>query len=185
MLRCFGFKKLDGGGMASQNRSQVGFNDSGIAYKPPLPNHSHPTPSHPQSSVGNNSHVNETRDRSGDRLPAAGHPNTMSQDLRPSQLPGKPLDRKSNLSQNQIGRQLPSQTPPAPPTPSGRNSNQASFTSSQMVYQATTWADPYDCNNLDLSIYPAPHPASPLSKHLNKLTPPNDSIINFFNTLFQ
>jgi hypothetical protein len=38
---------------------------------------------------------------------------------------------------------------------------------------------------MDLSPYPAPHPASPLSKHLNRLLPPNDSIINFFNSLFQ
>ncbi len=38
---------------------------------------------------------------------------------------------------------------------------------------------------MNLSEYPAPHPASPLSKHLNKLLPPNDNIITFFNTLFQ
>ena len=120
-------------------------------------------------------------------MPAAGHPNTMSQDLRPSQLPGKPLDRKSNLSQNQIGRHAPPvpppPIPPTPPTPSASNGRQTSPPS--QIYSQFSWSDPYDCQSLDLSIYSAPHPASPLSKHLHKLTPPNDSIINFFNTLFQ
>ena len=117
-------------------------------------------------------------------MPAAGHPNTMSQDLRPSQLPGKPLDRKSNLSQNQIGRHAPP-PPPTPPTPSASMGRQTSPPSQMTSQPQNFWSDPYDCHSLDLSLYPAPHPASPLSKHLHKLTPPNDSIINFFNTLFQ
>lgn len=38
---------------------------------------------------------------------------------------------------------------------------------------------------LNISIFPAPHPASPLGKQLGKLVPPNDQTMNFFNTLFQ
>ena len=34
-----------------------------------------------------------------------------------------------------------------------------------------------------MSIYPNPHPASPLGKHLAKLLPPNDATLNFFNAL--
>ena len=36
---------------------------------------------------------------------------------------------------------------------------------------------------MDLSIYPMPHPASPLGKNLAKLLPPNDATVNFFNAL--
>lgn len=36
---------------------------------------------------------------------------------------------------------------------------------------------------MDLSIYPMPHPASPLGKHLAKLLPPNDATVSFFNAL--
>ena len=56
------------------------------------------------------------RDRSGERMPPVGHPSTMSQDLRPSQLPGKPLDRRVNLSTNQILKP-PVVQPPLPPPP--------------------------------------------------------------------
>lgn len=109
----------------------------------------------------------------------------MSQDLRPSNVGGKPLDRKTNMSQHNINK------PPVPPSapayhspphhhPSQTNTSQQS---SQIVAQ--TWNNPYDPQTLDLMSYSAPHPASPLSKHLNKLLPPNESIINFFNTLFQ
>ena len=104
-------------------------------------------------------------------MPIAGHHNTMSQDLRPSQ--GRSMDRKTNLSQNQINK---------PPQPPSYNNSSVSL-SSQVIQQS--WSDPYEPGSLDLSIYPSPHPASPLSKHLNKLLPPNESIINFFNTLFQ
>ena len=106
----------------------------------------------------------------------------MSQDLRPSQLPGKPLDRKSNLSQNNFVK---------PPIPSSsQNSSLHIGGSSVMIPQpqvivSQAWNDPYDSTTLDLQNYPSPHPASPLSKHLHKLLPPNESIINFFNTLFQ
>jgi hypothetical protein len=37
---------------------------------------------------------------------------------------------------------------------------------------------------IDLSIYPAPHPISPLGKHLSKLLPSNEQTIRFFNELF-
>lgn len=94
-------------------------------------------------------------------MPPPGHPNTMSQDIRPSQLPGKPLDRKSNLSQHQINK------PPQQPTQSYMTPTSPSHARQTIV------SDPYDSQTLDLSIYPAPHPASPLSKHLNKLLPPN------------
>ena len=142
----------------------------------------------PPQVQNNGSFVSDARDRSGDKMPPAGHPSTMSQDLRPSQLPGKPLDRKSNLSQHNIVR------PPAPQNSIDRNQSYTapslvhpnvsqSSQSSQLLNQG--WNDPFDRRGLDLSSYPAPHPASPLSKHLNKLLPPNESIINFFNTLFQ
>jgi hypothetical protein len=42
----------------------------------------------------------------------------------------------------------------------------------------------YEASTLDLSLYPAPHHACPLGKQLGKLLPPNDSTINFFNSLF-
>ena len=105
----------------------------------------------------------------------------MSQDLRPSQLPGKPLDRKSNLSQHNIVKPPHHHGPPSYNQPSMPSA--APSASSQIMNQ--TWNDPYDSSCLDLQNYPAPHPASPLSKHLNKLLPPNENIINFFNTLFQ
>lgn len=44
----------------------------------------------------------------------------------------------------------------------------------------TTFEEP-----LDMSIYPAPQPLSPLGKQLSKLMPPNDQSVNFFNNLFQ
>lgn len=173
VLRCFGFKKVETYQIPSKSPPPMAMpplNQSGVSYK-------HPQPSHPSSIVGNNSFVQERpRDRSGDRMPPAGHPNTMSQDLRPSQLPGKPLDRKTNLSTNQIVKP-PASHPPHPPL-------QHFSTPSSQIHE-NIFNDPYDPKNLDLSIYPAPHPASPLSKHLNKLLPPNESIINFFNTLFQ
>lgn len=108
----------------------------------------------------------------------------MSQDLRPSNLPGKPLDRKTNLSQHNINK------PPVPPPTTVYHSpphNHPQVNTSQQSSQiaAQNWTNPYDYRTLDLMSYPAPHPASPLSKHLNKLLPPNESIINFFNTLFQ
>jgi hypothetical protein len=168
VLRCFGFKKLDSYQPPSRSpQPQTHLNESGVSTKPPHP-------MHPSSVAANNSFVNENaRDRSGERLPPPGHPNTMSQDIRPSQLPGKPLDRKSNLSQHQINK------PPQQPAQSYMTPTSPSHTRQTIV------SDPYDSQALDLSIYPAPHPASPLSKHLNKLLPPNESIINFFNTLFQ
>ena len=101
----------------------------------------------------------------------------MSQDLRPSQLPAKPMDRKSNLSQHNIVK------PPTPHQNSVERNNNSYTTPSSHAHitiaqssQVTTqsWGgDPYDGKVLDLSNYPAPHPASPLSKHLNKLLPPN------------
>ena len=178
VLRCFGFKKLDGAIPAGNRSSHGGMNESGVSYK-------HPPPP-PQN---NGSFVETARDRSAERMPPVGHPSTMSQDLRPSQLPNKPMDRKSNLSQHNIVR------PPVPQnthdrnernsytSPSAINPNTSISQSSQVIPQ--TWSDPYDIQTLDLSCFPAPHPASPLSKHLNKLLPPNESIINFFNTLFQ
>ena len=45
-------------------------------------------------------------------MPPVGHPSTMSQDLRPSQLPGKPLDRRANLSTNQIVKPPVAHHPP-------------------------------------------------------------------------
>lgn len=139
--------------------------------------------------MNNGSFVDSARDRSGERMPPSNHPNIMSQDLRPSQLPNKPMDRRSNLSQQNIVK------PPHPQqssvernnsyvAPSSTHVSQASMVQSSQV-MVQNWSDPYDLNTLDLSIFPAPHPASPLSKHLNKLLPPNESIINFFNTLFQ
>ena len=48
----------------------------------------------------------------------------------------------------------------------------------QQQYQPITSQD------INLSVYPAPHPISPLGKHLSKLTPPNDQVIKFFTELF-
>ena len=101
-------------------------------------------------------------------MPPPGHPNTMSQDLRPSQLPNKPLDRRSNLSQHNIIKP----PMPAPSVPVEKNSSFTQWTNNSQP-MAQNWNDPYDGRTLDLSNYPAPHPASPLSKHLNKLLPPN------------
>jgi len=39
-------------------------------------------------------------------------------------------------------------------------------------------------HQIDLSLYPAPHPISPLGKHLGKLLPPSDQTIRFFTDLF-
>jgi hypothetical protein len=38
--------------------------------------------------------------------------------------------------------------------------------------------------DVNLAVYPAPHPISPLGKHLSKLVPPNDQVMKFFNELF-
>lgn len=43
---------------------------------------------------------------------------------------------------------------------------------------------PITSQDINLSVYPAPHPISPLGKHLSKLTPPNDQVIKFFTELF-
>lgn len=43
---------------------------------------------------------------------------------------------------------------------------------------------PITSQDINLSVYPAPHPISPLGKHLAKLTPPNDQVIKFFTELF-
>ena len=165
VLRCFGFKKLDGQTPMGNRSSHGGLNESGVSAKPPVPPH----------QSGN--YVENVRDRSGERLPPANHPSTMSQDLRPSQLPAKPMDRRSNLSQHNIVK------PPTPHQNSVERNNNSYTTPSSHAHiamaqssQVTTqsWVgDPYDAKVLDLSNYPAPHPASPLSKHLNKLLPPN------------
>jgi hypothetical protein len=105
-------------------------------------------------------------------LPKRNDPKTATGDLRPSQLPtNKPYDKKNNPSLPQI--------PPHPPQP-----QIPVYTAQSQVYQSA-WSNPYDPKQMNLNEYPAPHPASPLSKHLNKLLPPNDNIITFFNTLFQ
>ena len=171
VLRCFGFKKIDGCQSAGGSRSpQPNLNESGLSNKPP--HH----PGHPPMAANNSFTQLDVRDRSHERMPPSNHPNTMSQDLRPSHVPGKPLDRKTNMSSHQIVKQTPPQAPPQPAYYPG---------SPKSVHMQSFYSDPYDGKMLDLSIYPAPHPASPLSKHLNKLLPPNESIINFFNTLFQ
>jgi hypothetical protein len=176
VLKCFGFKKLQNDGNPTPNfggtgnrASHGGLNESAISSKPPHPSHS-------QAGNNNGSFINDARDRSGDRMPPVGHPSTMSQELRPSQLPGKPLDRKTNLSQNNINKH-------PPPPPAHNYPSSSSHIMPQSMVQPLS--NPYGIQNLDLASYPAPHPASPLSKHLNKLLPPNESIINFFNTLFQ
>ena len=108
----------------------------------------------------------------------------MSQDLRPSNVPGKPLDRKTNMSQHNINK--PPVPPPAPAYHSPpHHPPQANMSQQSSQIVAQTWSNPYDYRNIDLNTFPAPHAASPLSKHLKKLLPPNESIINFFNTLFQ
>lgn len=38
-------------------------------------------------------------------------------------------------------------------------------------------------DEIDLSVYTNPHPASPLGKHLSRLIPPNDATVNFFTHL--
>lgn len=106
-------------------------------------------------------------------MPKRNDPKTATGDLRPSQLPSnRPYDKKNNPS-------LPQIQPVTPPTPQFTNLAPQSH-----IYQSA-WSNPYDPRQMNLSEYPAPHPASPLSKHLNKLLPPNDNIITFFNTLFQ
>ena len=114
MLKCFGFKKVDGQIPAGNRFSHGGLNESGLSYKPP-----HPPQSHQQQHPPNNGSFVETgRDRSRERMPPAGHPSTMSQDLRPSQLPGKPMDRRSNLSQHNIASR-----PPPPQSSVERNNS--------------------------------------------------------------
>lgn len=39
-------------------------------------------------------------------------------------------------------------------------------------------------HNIDLSVYPGPHPISPTGKYLTKLLPPNDQTYKFFTELF-
>ena len=74
-------------------------NESGVSYKPPHP------PAHQHQQHGNNgSFVDNARDRSGERMPPIGPPSTMSQDLRTSQLTNKTMERRSNLSQNNIAQ---------------------------------------------------------------------------------
>lgn len=163
VLRCFGFKKIENSSQVfapSPPQPSV-LTESGVSYKPPHPTQSHVT-------ANNSFMVGDSRDKSSERMPPLGHPNTMSQDLRPSNLPGKPLDRRSNLSQNQIVKPPPPPPPQHIPLP-----NNLPTPSSQAQTAQSYWNDPYDSRALDLTIYPAPHPASPLSKHLNKLLPPN------------
>lgn len=49
----------------------------------------------------------------------------------------------------------------------------------QQLQQST-----FTSQDVNLAIYPAPHPISPLGKHLSKLLPPSDHVIKFFNELF-
>jgi hypothetical protein len=117
----------------------------------------------------------DARDRSGERLPPRGHQNTNTMmDLRPSQLPGQqPYSRKANSSQIHL------------PPPSQLQSVAVLPSPIHYVQQQQMPTMPYDCRIMDLSAYPAPHPASPLGKNLNKLLPQNDTTTNFFNSMFQ
>ena len=115
MLKCFGFKKIDGQIPAGNRSSHGGLNESGVSYKPP---HPQTHQQQQQQPANNGSFVETVRDRSGERMPPAGHPSTMSQDLRPSQLPGKPMDRRSNLSQHNIASR-----PPPPQSSVERNNS--------------------------------------------------------------
>ena len=131
VLRSFGFKRIDGPNV-SGNRSSFALNESGVSNKAP--------PLYQQSMGNNGSFVDESRDRSSERMPPAGHPSTMSQDLRPSQLPNKPLDRKSNLSQNNINK------PPIPASPAPNQSSVIQSNtniSSNSQYMNQTDNDPY------------------------------------------
>jgi len=42
----------------------------------------------------------------------------------------------------------------------------------------------FSSQDIDLSIYPGPHPISPTGKQLSKLLPPNEQTIKFFTELF-
>jgi hypothetical protein len=52
------------------------------------------------------------------------------------------------------------------------------------MYGQTQQLSAFTSQHVNLAIYPAPHPISPLGKHLSKLVPPNEQVIKFFNDLF-
>lgn len=181
-MQSFGFKKIDQSPQYSTispsilpPHSSTHLSGSGVSYKAPLPT----SVSQVQSTINNGSLVNggDTREKSGERLPKRGDPKTATGDLKPAQLPTNkpPYDKKNNPSLSQI---VP--TPPPPPS----QPQYPPYTAQSQVYKSA-WSNPYDPRQINLDEYPAPHPASPLSKHLNKLLPPNESIITFFNSLFQ
>jgi hypothetical protein len=109
-------------------------------------------------------------------MPARNDPNKSNTmvDLRPSIAPPA---RKPPVSQ------LPSAIERPPIIQKGSHVDDAVKQSN--LYQSEFVKNIYETNMLNISVYPAPHPASPLGKQLGKLVPPNDQTINFFNTLFQ
>jgi len=52
------------------------------------------------------------------------------------------------------------------------------------IYSHTQQLSAFTSQHINLTIYPAPHPISPLGKHLSKLVPPNEQVTKFFNDLF-
>lgn len=138
-----------------------------------------PPPSINNASFTSDREINKERSLDRGSLPARNDPKSSTMvDLRPSNAP-PPAIRKPP------GSQMPSaiERPPV---------QKSSFAEDTVKQSSVGQGQPveivkniYETNMLNISIYPAPHPASPLGKQLGKLVPPNDQTINFFNTLFQ
>ena len=146
-----------------------------------------------QQLIGNRSFTGDkdTKDKSiermgaTDKLPPKNHQiSTTMMELRPSNLPNP--NRKVNpASQNNTPmHSAEKKISRLSPKAAGK---EESFTksfvqTSSPIYQEELVS--YSISELDLSLYNAPHSASPLSKQLSRLSDPKDETITFFTTFF-
>ena len=140
-----------------------------------------------RSNVNTNSNLNTStltndRDKSADRLPPRGHQNTITvPELRPSNLPNN--KGKSPIPAPFI--QQPKEQHHVVHSRVQSDEEMVMVRKSHAPVVEEVEKNPFEIQNLNTNLYPAPHPASPLGKQLSKLLPPNEATNSFFNTLFQ
>jgi hypothetical protein len=98
-------------------------------------------------------------------------PTVFSTNLQSSSV--KKVESQANIQSINVNSQIPIQTHVT------QNNN---YVGQQQAVSVTP--EPTLLSRLNLSAYPCPHPSSPLSEHLSRLSPPNDETLTFFQTLF-
>jgi hypothetical protein len=96
-------------------------------------------------------------------------PTASSTNIHSSSL--KKVDSQANINTINVNPQM--QTPNMPiqsQTPTAHMNNYVA----QQQQPVPILAEPTLVSRLNLSAYPCPHPSSPLSEHLSRLSPPND-----------